>query len=247
MIAFSRPLLVAAGLALLPAVAFAADPVASPATATLTLSADGVVSAAPDTAIVSLGVVQEADTADKALSANNAAMEKMLAALKGAGVADKDIATSGFTIDPVIVYPPQKDDGTQEPPKITGYRVSNAVTVKLRDIAKAGGLLDKVIRVGANDVRGVSFTVDDQDSLMDEARIEAVKTLEARAALYARTGGFTLKRVLAVSEGTQDQQPPMPMMMAKAAPQAESVPFAAGEQDIRATVNMTWEIEPAAK
>ena len=243
MIAFSRPLLVAAGLVLLPAAAFAADP----ATATLTLTADGVVSAAPDTAIVSLGVVQEADTADKALTANNAAMQKTLAALKEAGVADKDIATSSFTIDPVMVYPPQKDDGTQSPPKITGYRVSNAVTVKLRDIAKAGGLLDKVIRVGANDVRGVSFTVDDQDSLMDEARVEAMKTLETRAELYAKTGGFTLKRVLSVSEGGRDT-PPMPMMMvAKMAPQADAVPFMAGEQDIRATVNMTWEIEPAAK
>ncbi|WP_165790956.1 SIMPL domain-containing protein [Pleomorphomonas carboxyditropha] len=246
MIAMTRPLLVAAGLMLLPAAAFAADTIANPATATLTLTADGVVSAPPDTAIVSLGVVQEADTADAALTANNKAMEKTLAALKEAGVADRDIATSSFTIDPVISYPPQKSDGTQEPPKITGYRVSNAVTVKLRDIAKAGGLLDKVIRVGANDVRGVSFTVDDQDSLMDEARVAAMKTLETRAELYARTGGFTLKRIVAVSEGSQDR-PPMPMMMAKAVPQAESVPIAAGEQDIRATVNVTWEIEPAAQ
>lgn len=242
MIANARPLLVAAGLMFLPAAAFAADPVPS----TLTLTADGVVSAAPDTAIVSLGVVQEAGTADAALSANNKAMAKALAALKDAGVADKDISTSGFTIDPVMVYPPQKSDGTQEAPKITGYRVSNAVTVKLRDIAKAGGLLDKVIRVGANDVRGVSFTVDDQDSLMDQARVAALKTVESRAALYAQTAGFTLKRILSISEGTQDR-PPMPMMMAKAAPQGDSVPLAAGEQDIRATVNVTWEIEPAAK
>ncbi|WP_370677067.1 SIMPL domain-containing protein [Pleomorphomonas sp. PLEO] len=242
MIAIARPLLVAAGLILLPAAAFAAEPAPS----TLTLSADGIVSAAPDTAIVSLGAVQEADTADAALTANNAAMNKMLAALKEAGVADKDIATSGFTIDPVIVYPPQKSDGTQESPKITGYRVSNAVTVKLRDIAKAGGLLDKVIRVGANDVRGVGFTVDNQDTLMDEARVAALKAVETRAALYAQTAGFTLKRILSVSEGTQDR-PPMPMMMAKAAPQSDSVPLAAGEQEIRATVNVTWEIEPTAK
>ena len=243
MIALTRPLLAAAGLVLLPAMAFAADA----ATATLSLSGDGVVSAAPDTAIVSLGVVQEAETADAALGANNTAMKKTLAALKDAGVADRDIATSSFTIDPVLVYPPQKADGTQEAPKITGYRVSNAVTVKLRDIAKAGGLLDKVIRVGANEVRGVSFTVDDQDSLMDAARVEAMKTLETRAELYAKTGGFTLKRVLSVSEGGRDT-PPMPMMMvAKMAPQADAVPFMAGEQDIRATVNMTWEIEPAAK
>jgi len=241
MIALTRPLLAAAGLVLLPAMAFAADA----ATATLTLSADGVVSAAPDTAIVSLGVVREAETADAALGANNTAMEKTLAALKDAGVADRDIATSSFTIDPVLVYPPQKADGTQEAPKISGYRVSNAVTVKLRDIAKAGGLLDKVIRVGANEVRGVSFTVDDQDSLMDEARVAAMKTLETRAELYAKTGGFTLKRILAVSEDAQDH-PPVPMMMAKAA-MADAVPFAAGEQDIRATVNITWEIEPAAR
>lgn len=242
MIALTRPLLVAAGLVLLPAAAFAADP----APATLTLTADGIVSAPPDTAIVALGVVREADTADAALSANNAAMKKALAALKEAGVADKDVATSSFSIDPVIVYPPQKSDGTQEAPKITGYRVSNGVTVKLHDIAKAGGLLDKVIRVGANDVRGVSFTVDDQDTLMDEARVAAMKTLETRADLYAKTGGFTLKRILSISEGG-DNRPPMPMMMAKAAPQSDSIPFAAGEQDIRATVNVTWEIEPVAR
>lgn len=244
MIAFSRPLLVAAGLALLPAAAFAAD--TTPATATLTLSGDGIVSAAPDMAIVSIGVVKESETADAALSANNAAMEKALAALKDAGVADKDIATSSFTIDPVMSYPPQKADGTQEPPKITGYRVSNAVTVKLHGIAQAGGLLDKVIRVGANDVRGISFTVDDQDNLMDAARVAAIKKLETRADLYAKTGGFTLKRILAISEGSE-ASPPMPMMMAKAAPQSDSVPLSAGEQDIRATVNITWEIEPAAK
>ncbi len=241
MIALTRPLLVAAGLVLLPAVAFA-----DPAPATLTLSADGVVSATPDMAIVSLGVVKEADTADEALSANNKAMQTTLSALKEAGVADKDIATSSFTIDPVMVYPPQKSDGTQEAPKITGYRVSNAVTVKLRDIAKAGGLLDKVIRVGANDVRGISFTVGEQDSLMDEARVAAMKTLETRAQLYAKTGGFTLKRILSISEGGQDR-PPMPMMMAKAAPSADAVPLSTGEQDIRATVNVTWEIEPIAK
>ncbi|WP_026792191.1 SIMPL domain-containing protein [Pleomorphomonas oryzae] len=244
MIAFSRPLLVAAGLALLPAAAFAAD--TTPATATLTLSGDGIVSVAPDMAIVSIGVVKESETADAALSANNAAMQKALAALKDAGVADKDIATSSFTIDPVMSYPPQKADGTQAPPKITGYRVSNAVTVKLHGIAQAGGLLDKVIRVGANDVRGISFTVDDQDSLMDAARVAAIKKLETRADLYAKTGGFTLKRILAISEGGE-ANPPMPMMMAKAAPQSDSVPLSAGEQDIRATVNITWEIEPAAK
>lgn len=243
MIAFSRPLLVAAGLTLLPAAAYAAD---TTTPATLTLSGDGVVSAAPDMAIVSLGVVKEAETADAALSANNTAMKKALAALKDAGVADKDIATSSFTIDPVMSYPPQKSDGTQEAPKITGYRVSNAVTVKLHGIAEAGGLLDKVIRVGANDVRGVSFTVDDQDSLMDEARIAAIKKLESRADLYAKTGGFTLKRILAISEGGE-ATPPMPMMMTKAAPQSDAVPFSAGEQDIRATVNITWEIEPAVK
>ncbi|MCM5557594.1 SIMPL domain-containing protein [Pleomorphomonas sp. JP5] len=242
MIAFSRPLLVATGLVLLPAAALAADP----ATATLTLSADGVVSAAPDMAIVSLGVVKQADTADEALSANNKAMQETLAALKEAGVDDKDIATSSFAIDPVMVYPPQKDDGSQDAPKITGYRVSNAVTVKLRDITQAGGLLDKVIRVGANDVRGVSFTVDNQDSLMDEARVEAMKTLETRAELYAKTGGFTLKRILSISEGGADT-PPVPMMMAKMTTQAEAVPFMAGQQDIRATVHMTWEIEPATK
>lgn len=240
--AFYRPLLLATGLALLPAAALA-----DPQAATLTLSADGVVSATPDTAVVSLGVVQEAKSANAALDANNAAMARTLAELKAAGVADRDVSTSSFSIDPVVVYPPQKADGTQDAPKITGYRVSNAVTVKLRDIEKAGGLLDKVIGVGANDVRGVSFTIDDQDSLMDEARVAAMKTLETRSALYAKAGGFALKRVLAVSEGS-DNRPPMPMMMAKASPMAtDSVPLAVGEQDIRVTVNITWEIEPAAK
>lgn len=233
----------AAGLALL--VAVAPPALAEAPTPTLSLSAEGIVRAVPDTAIVSAGVVTQAETAGPALDQNNASMAALIEELKRAGIPETDIATSDFAIDPVTVYPEARSDGTQDPPRIVGYRVTNQVTVEIAGIDKAGALLDKVVRIGANRINGISFVVDDDAALRDAARRDAMRKVREKAALYAEAGGFTLGRLLAVSESVA----PMPYAAAPMAARAmdtesvpKSVPMAAGEREIAVTVNVSWEI-----
>ncbi len=212
---------------------------------TLSLAADGSVTVVPDTAIVTLGVVAQADTAGAALGDNTAAMKKTFESLKQAGIAERDIATSNFSIEPVMVYPSPKPDGTQDAPKLVGYRVSNLVTVRIRDVTKTGGLLDAVVKVGANQINGITFTVADEAGALDRARADAMKQVIARAELYAKAGGFTLGRITSVSEQTSPDYYPRPMMMAKAAGDGaadEAAPVSAGEQKLQVTVNVSWEI-----
>lgn len=236
----SLPLLIAAALLLSPVSARADE---TPQPATLSLTAEGIVSATPDTAIVTAGVMTEAETAGTALSENNAAMRQLIEAVSQAGVAEKDVSTSGFSIDPVMVYPQPKADGTQDPPRITGYRVSNQVTIKIREIAKAGDLLDKVVRVGANQIQGITFTVNDTSDLLDRARAEAIRNARRMADVYAEAGGFRIGRILSIAEGGGYRPVPAPyarMAMAEAA--ADKVPVAIGEQEMQVTVSITWEI-----
>lgn len=220
---------------------------AEPMTATLSLTADGVVSAVPDMAVVTVGVVSEAAAAGDALTDNNGKMAGLIEALKGAGIAERDIGTSGFSIDPVMVYPPARNDGTQDPPHITGYRVNNLVTVRIRDLAAAGSILDQVVRIGANQVQGITFTVADDTAMKAEARKKAMGEVRGLADLYAEAGGFRIVRILSVSEQGSYTEPLPAMAMARMAADSmgESVPMAAGERDIRVTVSVTWEIAPA--
>lgn len=224
-----------AAAVLLPAAARAETP-------TLTLSADGSVHAVPDTAVVTLGVVSEAGTAGEALTKNSADMQKTFDSLKDSGIAERDMATSNFSIDPVLVYPETQDDGTQDPPKVVGYRVANQVTVTLHDVAKTGPLLDAVVKAGANQVQGIAFKVADEDRLLDKARAEAMKTVIARAKVYADAGGFTLGRITAVSEAAVPPPYPAPMAMMKMAADAAPTPIAAGEQTLSVTVTVAFEI-----
>ncbi|WP_181708523.1 SIMPL domain-containing protein [Chthonobacter rhizosphaerae] len=242
MLAVSRVVALACLLAAAPAAA--AEDRGPP---TLTVTAEGVVTATPDTAIVSAGVVTEAPEAGAALSANNEAMRRLIDAVKAAGVADRDVGTSGFSIDPVMVYPQPKEDGTQDPPRITGYRVGNQVTVRIREIAKAGDLLDQVVRIGANNVQGVRFTVDDDEALLDRARAEAMRTALKRAKVYGEAGGFGIGRIVSVSEtgGVMPFAEQFQPRVAMAAKAADSVPIAVGEQEIRAGVSVTFEITPS--
>src|SRR5690606_14518580 len=115
------------------------------------LSGEGVVSATPDMAVLQSGVVTEATTAREALDANTAAMTKLVASFKEAGIEDRDIATSGFTVQPRYVYS-KRNDGTQEPPRIAGYEVRNTVTVRVRGLEKLGTVLDSAVTEGSNQI-----------------------------------------------------------------------------------------------
>ncbi len=209
----------------------------------ITINGLGEVTAEPDMAIVASGVVTDAETARAALDANTRAMAALFEVLSDAGIAERDIQTSGFSVQPKYVQSDRRDaQGYRLPPVIAGYRVSNAVTVRVRDLDDLGRVLDRSVTVGANSISGVSFAVAEPDDLLDEARRRAVADAIARAELMTEAAGVGLGRIRSISE--QSAPRPLPMAdMARMAVSAESaVPVAAGELTFSATVSIQWEI-----
>lgn len=219
----------------------------TPLPATLSLNGVGEIAARPDMAHVTAGVVSDAETARDAMTANNDAMAKVIAALKDADIEAKDIQTSGFSVQPQYSYP-QPSNGRQEPPRIVGYQVSNQVSVRVRDLANLGTTLDQLVSSGANQINGIAFGIDDDEKLLDDARGLAVKDAVRKAQLYSAAANVRLVRILTIQEsgGLMPQQP-MPfnarMMKAEA---ASAAPIETGEQAMRIEVNITWEIAPAS-
>ena len=205
----------------------------------ISLSGHGEMRMAPDMAFVTTGVLSQGVTAAEALAANTAAMNALFAALTGAGIAEKDVQTSNFFVQPRYNF----QDG--KAPELIGYDVSNTVTVIVRKIGDLGPLLDKVVQAGSNQINGIGFDVSKPDAALDEARKLATADATRKAKIYADAMGVSLGRVMSISEGV-NYQPPMPMargkvMMADAA--AAPVPVAAGEQTLSVDVNITWEIQ----
>jgi uncharacterized protein len=211
----------------------------------ITVTGEGQASAAPDMAVLSLVVLQEKPTAREALTANNEAMAKVLDAMKKAGIAERDLQTSGFSIDPRYVYPDNKDN-TQPPeaPKIVGYAVSNSLTVRVRDLKKVGDILDQSVTLGVNQGGNLTFTNDKPESVVEEARKKAVANAMAKAKTLTEAAGVSLGKVVEISEQSYSPRP-MPMGQAKmmtAAP-ADSVPVATGENTYNVNVNVTFELK----
>jgi uncharacterized protein YggE len=144
------------------------------------VSGEGEATLTPDMAILTMAVTREAETAADALSANNEAMAAVLADLKQAGVAERDVQTSGFSISPRYRQDPSTDGG-YEAPEIAGYQVSNTVTVRVRDLSALGGLIDRSVKLGVNDGGNIALTNDDPDAAIAEARAEAVADAAAKA------------------------------------------------------------------
>jgi uncharacterized protein len=190
------------------------------------VSGEGEATAAPDMAVISLTVLREADTARAALDDNNKAMAEVLAAMKAAGIADKDLQTAGFSIQPRYVYPDQSKSEPEQP-KIVGYSVINTLSLRVRDLSKLGEIVDQAVTLGVNQGGDITFVKDDK-----------AKTLTAAA-------GVTTGRILEISEQSFQPQP-MPMMraeMAMAKGASDAVPVAAGENAYRVNVNVTFEIK----
>lgn len=205
----------------------------------VTVSGSGSVVAEPDIARLTGGFVREGQTAQAALAANTTTMTKVIAGVKAQGIEPRDLQTSSFHVEPVMVYP--KDAAKDGPPRITGYRVSNQVTVTVRDLAKVGDVLDRLISSGANQVHGLSFEVSKADSLKDEARRLAVQNAQRRAKLLAEAAGAELGRVVQISEET-DGGAPQPAFRAKAM-SAGPVPIERGSDVLEARVTATWELK----
>ncbi len=245
-------LLAAAAALMLPAAAAAHDvasgPVIAPGNTLLSLSAEGTSTRKPDLAVFSAGVKSQAKTAGAALTANAADMNKVVAALKAAGIAERDIQTSNLSLNPI--YQPQRSlpDGTIDPPepRIIGYQVNNTVTVKQRNIAQYGKVIDTLVGAGANQVSGPGFQMDKPDAAQDEARTDAVRKARARAQLYASAAGLKVVRILSISEGGGYSPPPQPMYRVAVAEAAMSAPspVAAGELSLNSNVTVLFELAP---
>jgi uncharacterized protein YggE len=206
----------------------------------ISVTGEGEVSVAPDMAIVNLSVVREADTAKAALAANSAAMKQVLDALKAAGIAERDVQTANFTIQPRYQQPPR--DKPQDP-KIIGYSVSNEVTVRIRKLDEAGGIIDKVVGLGVNQGGGISFVKEDTKAVMTEARKRAVADAMEKARTLVEAAGVKLGPVLSIGENSVPSRsmpyPAAPMRMAA----EKAVPLASGENSYQTQVNIVFEIE----
>lgn len=229
------PLTLALALAA-PAVAAAADQPPP----RIVVTGEGESTIAPDMALLSLSVMREAATAREALTANNDAMAAVISALQALGVAERDLQTAGVQISPRYDFTP-KPDGTQEG-RLVAHQVTNTLSVRVRDLAKTGEILDKTVSLGVNQGGGVTFTNDDPSKVMTEARKKAVADAIARATTLTEAAGVKLGRVLEISE-TSPVQPPIPMLQKFAArAAADSVPIQAGENAYRVQVNVTFEL-----
>ncbi|HEU0223570.1 MAG TPA: SIMPL domain-containing protein [Paracoccaceae bacterium] len=227
------PALLALTLAL-PAPALAAD--GEPAT--ITVSGTGEASAAPDLASISLGVVTTGATAAEALAANSTAMQAVFDLLAAEGIEDRDVQTSRFALSPL--WQDAEDD--EEGPKITQYQADNLVTVRVREIGRLGGLLDRLAGEGANQINAIAFEISDPKAALEEAERAAIADALARGRLYAEAAGVKLGRVLSLTEtGPELVMPQIEFRAAEAA--AVEVPIAEGESTVTATVSVTFAIE----
>lgn len=205
---------------------------------TITVSATGTAQATPDEASIATGVGFEAETAREALSKNTAAMSKVIAELKSAGIEAKDIQTTQFNVEPVYAY--SKDGNT--PPRVTGYRVSNMVSVRVRNLDNLGAVLDQIVTAGANQINGIAFNVSKEETLKDDARKEAMANAKRRAQLLAEAAGAELGDVMQISEDMSESGP-RPIVFAKRAMAAEAAPIERGEQQLQSRVTVTWKLK----
>ena len=203
---------------------------------TITLMGRGSIEQPPDVAMINVGVQVEAKTAAEAMAQQATNMNGVFAAVKAAGIADRDMQTGSMSLNPVYEYP------NNARPRLTGYQASNSITIKVRKLDTLGKTLDAVVKGGGNTINGISFSVDQPDKFQNDARVEAIKNAAAKAEIYAQAVGYKVKRIVTISEQEFYPQPPMPVMMRMQDMAAEATPIAAGEVSLVQTVNVVFEL-----
>lgn len=206
---------------------------------TLNLSAYGETKIAPDMASINLGVMTEGKTAAEAMQANATRMSAVMASLRKAGIADRDIQTSNLNLNPQYKYQ------ENQPPLLIGYQASNNVTITVHDLKKLGAAVDASVSAGANQVQGISFGLEDSTAAENAAREAAVKALSAKADLYAKATGHKVSRLVSLSEGGgYTPQPPMPMMAyaAKREMADAGTSVSGGELKVRVDITGLYEL-----
>jgi len=202
----------------------------------ISVTGEAHISVPPDLAQIEAGVTSDAKTAREASDANNAAMGKVLLALKGAGIDEKDYQTARLALQPQ--YSSSKTSG---PPAVVGYRASNQVTIRLRDITKVASVIDTLVAAGANDIGGINFMVSQASKLLDDAREKTIADARRKAEIYAKAAGVTLGAPLSISEEGAAQ----PVFRGRmAAPMAAApAPIAQGEETLSISVSVSWAIK----
>lgn len=205
----------------------------NPGSSGISVSGQGSVSLKPDVAYIVLGVETQNVDFGKSRQANNEVMAKVIAAIKGFGVGEDDITTTNFSIYPIY-------DDKQ---KITGYRVSNTVNVKVKNLDKLGDVITAATAAGANTSYGINFDILDRTAAYNEALAEAMSSAKARADLMAKALGVTLGKVLTVSESSGYSGPVFARgESAMDSAKAIGVPTASGQMDVTASVSVVYEI-----
>ena len=240
-LAFAPALILALALLPLPAMASDSD---APKPGIVSVTGEGTARLVPDMAVMTLTVMRQEKTARGALDANNSAMAAVLAAMRADGIEERDLQTSGFSIDPQYFYPDRKNNEPAQP-VIIGYRVMNTLTVRIRELDKRGAILDKSVSLGVNQGGQIMFTNDDPSAAIAQARTAAMKDAMSKAATLVEAGGAALGRIKEISE-QQFRPQPMPVARAEMALKASAdaaVPVASGENAYRVHVNVSFEID----
>jgi uncharacterized protein len=206
----------------------------------IVVTGDGSVEVAPSYAQIRIGVTTRTKTVKEAVATNSNLMTLIMAALKDAGVAENDIQTARFSIQPI--YTSVSTLGSRDPhaeSKLSGYDVSNRVNVTIRQIGKVGELIDRAVASGATDVGNVSFVVSDASKALDQAREAAIADARRKADVYAKASDVRLGPVEWITEEAGGG-PQAVMPMARAA--APAVPIATGEETLRVRVTVGFAI-----
>lgn len=223
---------------LMPVAAFAQSPTSPVLEGTrLDVVATGEVTKVPDVVRIGAGVVTQAPTAAAALSENGARMNRVLEALRRAGVADRDVRTNAISLSPQYRY------AENQPPALTGYQASNQVSIRFRDIKTSGAILDTLVREGANEINGPSLEIDKPEAALDEARIKALATARARGDLFARAAGMRVVRIISITDNSSGYQPvPPPYGESRRMAADAATKIVPGEQAVQASVSVTFEL-----
>jgi uncharacterized protein len=220
-----------------------------PVLRTITVNGRGKISAPPNIADVNVGVFSHAGTAQEALLANDESMAALMNVLRERGIATKDIQTSVISIQPQYgqhyQQQPIRPPGPQSPPKVVGYQVQNTVRITAHDLKKLGPLLDAIVGAGANQVSGISFRIDNPERLLNQARKEAVEEAARTANLLAEAAGMVLGLPVSVRDepGSTPGSVPLPVGPYSMAAPATNMPISPGEQDLRVTVQVVYELK----
>ena len=220
---------------ILAAALLAASPLPAQAAEDLvTVNGHGTIAVAPDTAMIRIGVTSQGKTAREASAANAQQMTKVINTIEQGGIAKKDIQTSRLSLQPQ--YDPK--NGTN---RLLGFQVTNQITVRIHKIDELPSILDKAIAAGANEMSGIEFLVSGESKLLDEARADAITDAHRKAELYAKAAGAKVGKVVSIIEQGASP-PPRPFQAMRAS--GSAVPVAPGEQMLRASVTVSYELAP---